>query len=274
MDQLRRVPIFIDSDLAMGSPFGDVDDAFAIAALFKSKCDVAGMASVFGNTSEPRAYANLSKIAARVGYSGRVLRGSSRARDLESEASRAMSDLRSPTRVLALGPLTNLARTIQNGDGELNNIYDVTFVGTNRHHRLPAWRVFDFNASQDLGALKTLIYSTIRLHCVPCDVARRLRVRALDLEGLSGDLGEFLRRGSRRWFWRSYLLKGMRSIPVWDLTAAMYLIRPDLFVTEDTGVTIGRCGEARFAPGKGRAIRVVADFEPAAVWGAFLKLFL
>jgi inosine-uridine nucleoside N-ribohydrolase len=45
-------PIFIDSDNALGSPCGDVDDAFAIAALLRSGVPVAALASASGNTSE------------------------------------------------------------------------------------------------------------------------------------------------------------------------------------------------------------------------------
>ena len=46
--------LLIDSDNAAGSPRGDVDDAFAIAALLRSGLPVAALASVAGNTSEGR----------------------------------------------------------------------------------------------------------------------------------------------------------------------------------------------------------------------------
>ena len=40
---------------------------------------------------------------------------------------------------------------------------------------------------------------------------------------------EHLRRHSRRWFRRARLLKGRGSVPLWDLTAAIYAIEPALF---------------------------------------------
>jgi len=50
--------LFIDSDNAMGSPSGDVDDGLALAALIRSGATIAAIAAVAGNTSAPLAYDN------------------------------------------------------------------------------------------------------------------------------------------------------------------------------------------------------------------------
>ncbi len=64
----------------MGSPSGDVDDAFAIAALVRSGIAIAAIASVAGNTPEPRAFENNRRLAEVLGWRGPLLRGGAEAR--------------------------------------------------------------------------------------------------------------------------------------------------------------------------------------------------
>ncbi len=59
------MPFWIDTDNALGSPHGDVDDAFALAALLTAGAPVAALSSVAGNTSEPRAFANTRRSRRR-----------------------------------------------------------------------------------------------------------------------------------------------------------------------------------------------------------------
>src|SRR5215210_747606 len=67
--------LLIDTDNAAGSPRGDVDDAFAIAALLRSGLPVAALSSVAGNTSEALADRNNRTLGALCGYGGSYLRG-------------------------------------------------------------------------------------------------------------------------------------------------------------------------------------------------------
>jgi inosine-uridine nucleoside N-ribohydrolase len=62
------VRILVDTDNALGSPRGDVDDALAVAPLLASGLPVAAVASVGGNTSEARADANNRRLGALCGY--------------------------------------------------------------------------------------------------------------------------------------------------------------------------------------------------------------
>src|ERR1700712_2555052 len=67
--------LLIDTDNAAGSPSGDVDDAFAIAALLRSGLPVAAVASVGGNTGEAAADRNNRALGEICGYPGPYLRG-------------------------------------------------------------------------------------------------------------------------------------------------------------------------------------------------------
>ena len=65
----------IDTDNAAGSPRGDVDDAFAVAALLRSGLQVAALASVAGNTGEAEADRNNRTLGELCGFAGPYLRG-------------------------------------------------------------------------------------------------------------------------------------------------------------------------------------------------------
>jgi inosine-uridine nucleoside N-ribohydrolase len=180
--------IVLDTDNALGSPRGDVDDALAIAALLRSGLPVAAVASVGGNTSEERADRNNRRLAALCGFAGPVLRGHEvQARDLWSGP---------PVRVAALGPLTNVATVLR--EIEKPAISEVVLVGSNLSSpgRFPPWWPHEFNLTHDREATRAVFASDLPLTVVPLDVARRLRVGKERLAGLHGELGEALRRGS------------------------------------------------------------------------------
>src|ERR1041384_7895097 len=115
---------FIDSDNALGSHRGDVDDAYAIAALLGAKADVAAIGACDGNTSAEQAYANNLRLASLFDYRGPVL-----------PAHESRDFLRTfPGRVLALGPLTNIV--------DARNASEIVIVGGNSSTRgrwPPTW---------------------------------------------------------------------------------------------------------------------------------------
>ena len=266
------LPLFIDTDNALGSPFGDVDDAFAVAALLKSNVSVLGLSSVFGNTFEPWAHQNNDTLAGVCGFKGKIYRGASQSWSKESEISTQLAAQETPVRVLAIGPLTNISIALKQSPKQLPLIKELVIVGTNLSRRLPAFRFFDFNQSKDPKATRLIFDSTLPLTCVPCDVARHLRASAEDVARLKGSIGCYLAKGTRRWFLRARLLKRMETVPVWDLAAAIYLIAPDLYKVEHTFARIGRWGEAHFGPNEKRPVQVVRDFDSEKVWQRFVQL--
>lgn len=266
------LPVFIDSDNALGSPFGDIDDAFAIAAAIKGGLPVEAIASVFGNSFEPWVNRNNVSLAKECGYAGRLLRGGATRWARNTEASRYLADLTHPVRILSIGPMTNIAGALARNEHLQDHVAEMIFVATNLSVRLPAFRFFDFNQSKDPRAMRRVLASGIPLTCVPCDVARNLRVTEKELQTIPGSLGQYLRRHAARWFRRSRLLKGVDSVPVWDLVAAVYLLKPSLFKVEETTVKLGRMGQALFGCEAGRPIRVVTHFESSLVWQTFKSL--
>lgn len=255
--------LVIDSDNALGSPRGDVDDALAIAVLLKSGLPVAALASVGGNTSEERADRNNRRLAALCGFAGPILRGHEvQARDLWSGP---------PVRVAALGPLTNVAAVLRRMTRP--EISEVILVGSNVSSpgQFPPWWPHEFNLTKDREATRAVFASDLPLTTVPLDVARRLRVGKDRFNGLEGELGEHLRRGSARWLRRSRLLRWSSTFPAFDLLAAAYVIDPSLVTIEETTARVHPNLWIEYGRG-GRPVRLVRGFEDAAVWQLSEKL--
>lgn len=260
------LPLVVQADNALGSPYGDVDDAFALAALFRGGVEVAALASVFGNTPERFAFANNDALARLAGWKGLQLHGAERDRATETELARHLLANRG-SRVLALGPLTDVAAALIAGAG----IAEVVFVGANLTSRgkwPPVWP-FEYNIVKDRAATHAVFASAVPLTIVPLDVAKGLRAGRANVAALRGPVGAHLRDGSRRWHRRALLLLAL-NVPVWDLVAAMWLVEPSLYRVEDRLATAHASGWVEF--GRGRAVRVVTAFDAVAVWKRFVAL--
>ncbi len=267
-----RPSLFVDSDNALGSPFGDVDDGYALAALLSSDEKIAALSTVFGNSFEPWTYQNHLRMASLCGYRGPILRGAATRWSKATESSRFLASLDHSVRALALGPLTNLALALRGNPSAGQNIAEIIFVGTNLSVSLPALRFFDFNQWKDPRALREVLQSGIPLTIVPCDVARRLRVTGAQVAAIEGTLGAYLQAHSRRWFRRASWLKGVTSVPIWDLVAAMYVLEPTLFETRPSTLTLGAFGQSHYDLPQGRPVKLIDGYEPAALWTKFQSL--
>lgn len=246
--------ILIDSDNAMGSRMGDVDDGLAIAAILRSGVPVAGLSSVAGNTSEANADRNNRALGTLCGYPGPYLRGL-----------RAV-DAAEPLRILALGPLTNVAALLDRAE----RISEVVLVGGNSSSpgRFPPWWPHEFNLTHDRPAARAVFDSSLSLTVVPLDVAQRMRVGKRELAELCGELGEYLRRKSARWLRRSRIVRWSSSFPAYDLPAAMYILEPSLVEVEETTARVHRNLWIEFGKG-GRPVRLVRGFDPEELWRRF-----
>ena len=260
--------LLLDTDNAAGSPSGDVDDAFAVAALLRSGLPVAALASVGGNTSEARADRNNRRLGDLCGYGGRYLRGV-QAGDVPDRIDRAGELWKAgPLRFIALGPLTNLAAVLDHGA-----ISEAVLVGGNltSRGRFPPWWPHEFNLTKDPAATRAVFTSDLPLTVVPLNVARRLRIGPQEMSWLPGELGDFLRRHAARWARRSLLIRGSRRFPVFDLAAAAYAIDPSLAAGEEIRARLHRNLWLEFGRGE-RRLRVVRDLDLEGIWQLFDRL--
>ncbi len=257
--------VFVSTDNALGSPRGDVDDAFAVAALLAGGARV--LASTFGNTSEELAHRNNRALAGACAIEVEHLRGATGKGAAPSEVARRLASHEG--RVAALGPLTDVAAALAIGPCRWS---EAVVVGGNLTSwgRVPPLWPMEFNFTADRRATQAVFASHAPLTVVPLDVARRLTISAENLEPIPGTLGILLRQSSKRWFRRARIRRLSSRFAVWDLAAAMWLTEPGLFQTREIRARATRLG--RIAWNEGRSIRVLTSFDRDAVWSAFLRL--
>jgi purine nucleosidase len=212
------VRVWVDTDVALGARWGDVDDGFALAALLRSPgVEILGISTVFGNSSPEVAARCARELTARAGVRVDVIAGAARAGQ-STAAAEAIAALPPGTVILALGPLTNLRRAPPH--------VEVRLVGGNLASwgRWPPLWPFEFNLARDAAAARAFFATHIRRRIYPLDACRHLVADLAALRRLarSADpLAQKLARGS--WRWLAYALVRYRapSFPVWDLVPAL-----------------------------------------------------
>ena len=240
--------LFVDSDIALGSPRGDVDDAYAIAALIAGGAEIAALSSCRGNTSEELAFANNVRLARMLGWTGDVIRA--------AEARERLCTFEG--RVLALGPLTNVI-----GARRASEIVIVGGNSTTRGRWPPLWP-HEFNLTKDRAAARAVFALDVPLTVFPLDVARQLTM-TID------EVPEFLREDSRRWFRHLRLVRWTRHFPVYDLAAALYALDAPGFTFAQTTSTMRNSTLMEFGRG-GRAVKLCTHLDRDALIAVFRRV--
>ncbi len=268
--------VWVDTDIALGSDGGDVDDGFALAALAaahrRGAIELLGVSTVFGNTTAARSQECARELLARAGVEVPVLRGAER-REAATPASEAIAAVSGNNiKIVSLGPLTNLAGACRR-DAGLPDRATLRAVGGNLSSLgfLPPLWPYEFNLSRDReSARRVLSLRWRRLTLFPLDVVRQITVGSEDLAALArvSGLGGYLAEQSQRWLRRARWRHLGRRFPLWDLPAALDTI----------GVLSSEIEPRRLAPGArwllrdSRAFSCLTDFDPPSAWKSFLHL--
>lgn len=223
-----RSPLWIDTDLALGAPSGDVDDGWALAALLcgtrAAPARILGVSSVFGNTRSEHAYRCARELVVASGRADvPVVSGAAHEGEMTA-AAEAIAALPDGAHVLALGPLTNVAAALAR-DATLADRITVSIVGGNPSSfgRWPPLWPFEFNLAKDARAAHAVFGSTLRKRLFTLDVACDLTLGLRDLRriGRASELGRRLSRASLRWLAYAPLRYRALRFPVWDAVPAL-----------------------------------------------------
>ena len=246
------IPVWIDTDPALGEPERDVDDGFALVQAFKSpELDIRGVSVVFGNAPLERGLPIARGLAREYGPRDvPVFAGAAGAADLgrETEASRALAAALRSTRltILALGPATNVATVLKRHPELAPRIIQVVAVAGRR----PGQRFTtgttnpkghrDFNFELDPDAFRVLLQSRISLVLTPFEISSKVWIEAADLDRLAqgGAAARALEPPARQWLdlWRR--LFSVEGFNPFDTLAVGYLLSPDAFGCERLPATI------------------------------------
>lgn len=240
------VPIWIDTDPAVGVADRDVDDGFALLQAFRSpELALRGVSVVFGNAPLVQAWPIGLRIVGGFGPRGvRAYRGAAKAADLgvENAATRALTAAlkREPLVILVLGPATNVATVVRNQPALRARIVRIVAVAgrrpgqrfttgtTNpRGHR-------DFNFEEDPEAFRELLASGIPLTLAPFEISSKVWLKTPELDAIArGDAkSEWIVAPARRWlaFWtRTFGVDGFNPF---DTLAVARITSPALLTCE------------------------------------------
>ena len=238
--------VWIDTDVSIGSPIREVDDAFAMILAFRSpEVHIAGISTTYGNAPLPATTRSARYIVQNFLeqadlVADDVFAGSESARDLgrRTTASEALASRLQKKKLayLALGPLTNLATFLQLHPKLAHRIERVIFVGGKAADDSlgfgidQSFHIHDANVFKDPAAVEVVLRSRVPLFLTPIRTSATLLFDEADLGALqrSGPAGNYLSRYSKiwRWFWTH--IAGTNGGPIFDALAVLPVTRPAL----------------------------------------------
>lgn len=279
-----RMSVFVDTDTGC-------DGAVALAWLLRRpEAQIVGLSSVFGNSSLQNTTANLltilealeCEVPVTVGASGPLvylrtgagalvhgpdgLWGNQKAHDTEAiqwgapgaiaAAARANPDLT----ILALGPLTNIARAVQAYPEEMAGVRLVALAGAQGIGTvMPA---AELNVFADPHAMAVVLESQLRVELVMRDAFQQLRLDRMLPRRLAcecGPAGQLLARILDSYMQAVSPHRDPLALP--DVVAAIYALYPDLGTTVQATVRVVTEGELT----RGQTIVATTERHQAAL---------
>jgi purine nucleosidase len=215
---MAAMRVWIDTDIALGSWRGDVDDGFALAALLRSPAvEILGISTVFGNTRVHHATAAARALVQAAGRDVEVIEGAAAAGQ-STRAADAIAALPPDTVLLALGPLTNLVKAPEH--------VELRLVGGNLSSwgRWPPLWPFEFNLAKDADTARHVLASGMKRRIYALDACCSLSMGRSQLRHFAASpdpLARYLARHSWRWLAYAPLRYRALSFPAWDLVPAL-----------------------------------------------------
>jgi pyrimidine-specific ribonucleoside hydrolase len=275
--------VWIDTDVSIGSPIREVDDAYALVLAFHSpEIRIAGVSTTFGNAPlghTTKAARNLVRsFGGDAGFTlGDVYPGarSPAAIGRRTAASDALAAMLAKRKVtyIALGPLTNLATFLRLHPERAHRIERVIFVGgqvpgtTLAFGPKRSFHIHDANVFKDPAAAETVLRSNIPLTFVPIATASNLLVDEMDLRKLEQSKGaaSYLTRHSRIWFWFWRNVVKTKGGPIFDAAAIIPATKPELLSIEKRYAKMDEAGNLLVMSSltnSGRPVRFCTSLAP------------
>ena len=264
--------VWIDTDAAIGAPWREVDDAFALVLAFHSpEIEIAGISTTYGNAALGRTSAVARELVRRFGaaaqlterdvYPGARSEGARAQRTVATEALARVLRRKRLT-YIALGPLTNLAAFLELHPELADRIERIIFVGGRSPHARFAFgpeksfAVHDANVFKDPAAVAAVLRASPPLLLAPVEIAPELALTSADLRALrdGSAAGDFLFRHTRVWLWFWTSVVREKGGLVFDVLALLPVLRSNLLQTETRLAQFDAQGDlvAERAPGNGR----------------------
>ena len=269
--------VWIDTDVGIGSPIREVDDAYGLVFAFHSpELRIAGISASYGNAPLAHTTKMAREMAQRFGPDGvRVFAGANSPGDLRrpTEASAALANVlaRNSVTYIALGPLTNLATFIELNPAMASRINRIIFVGGQLEGNALTvgpngrFHIHDANVFKDPIAAELVLRSKIPMTLVPIVTAAKLTVTEEDLRQFNrpGTAAEYLASRSKPWLWFWTRIVKENGGSIFDALAVAAAARPELITTDNRFARMesgNLIAIDQRAPG--RSVRACTRFDP------------
>ncbi|MGO1849970.1 nucleoside hydrolase [Microbacterium sp.] len=297
-----RIPVVIDTDNSLGVPGSEVDDAFAIAAAFGAEeIDVLAVTAVHGNAGLAETARATRELVKAFGSEAVVAEGSARPLVVEpsgdvppqADSDDALDEMSATIRarpgqvvILALGPMTNLARLFAREPDLVKLVREVVGMGgsylrTTGRLDLPG----EFNVWTDPDATAAVFRSGAAIRMVGLDVTEEVRLTLADATALAGTNGVRAHLGAQTIEWISAVAlrrpgdsRAQASCAMHDAMAVAALVKPELFDWRDAclevettseltrGVVVADLGLSASSPAPNARIAVGVREREALAW--------
>ncbi len=257
----NKVPIIIDCDPG-------IDDAMAIAMLQKSNLfeiraitTVSGNSSVKNTTNNALYISNLLNIKAPI-YSGAskplkkplvtasvqgknglgkvsIVNNAKLTKNACQETARILETSPGKITILAIGPLTNIAKLIAKKPKVSEKIKEIVIMGGTINVKGNKSKLAEFNFFVDPDAAKIVLESNIKKVLVPLDVCNKT---SLDLQKFARLKNSFLYDLARSYSEGLKKYENIEKIIAYDAVAAYFLINPRAFQTKYLCLTAKKSG--------------------------------
>ena len=269
--------VWIDTDVSIGSPIREVDDAYALLLACRSpEIRIAGISTSYGNASLAHTTRAARELVPHFGCGSEIFPGAaSRLHETRTAAIDGLARALKQERLtyVAIGPLTNLAGFLRFHPQSAKRIDRVIFLGGHEpRDRLSfgsnGWfRIHDANVFKDSASAAAVLRSRIPLTLVPILAAGRLQVDEIDRRFLerSGDGAEYVARRSKMWLWFWKNIVKEKGGPIFDAAAVTAAARPELLATERRWARMDESGNlvaSRAPASNARRVRYCRSFAP------------
>jgi purine nucleosidase len=255
---MEKKPVFIDTDIGLGTPGAEIDDGAAIIMMLQGdRVDVVGMGSVYGNVPLKDAAKNLNRLAAMLGHEDIAFGIGSDAPlvgDMAwfdpwmSEYSATLpwnprisaekagdlivcmaNEYRGKLTILSIGPMTNLAEALKADPRIVKMVSEVVVMGGSFSGENAAP---EFNLKCDPDAAQVVLNAGWQVTAFGLDVTRRVLFAHEMFHGLTNGnpAVQLLKSSADGWIDRVEAM-GWESggCSLHDAVAAAYIIEPSLF---------------------------------------------
>jgi purine nucleosidase len=267
----RTTRVLLDTDLAMGAPGSDIDDGFALALAIADPGITLEVVTTVGGNSDVQTSTRLTtELLEVLGRSDLgVVEGLPAREDAAAEIARRVLDEPGEITVVAIGPLTNVARALELDPGVAGAVREVVamggvYLGQTNVAAMPG----EYNFWCDPDAAQAVMESGVPLRLVGLDVTRQVRLSREDARRLAdgGAFGRLAAEHTQAWIDFQERVKPREEIEqgscaLHDPLAVAVVTRPDLVTWQEAHVAVET--EGRFTRGVAVADLLMWEDPPA-----------